>query len=103
MNDLYISLTRQENSAYEVLQEDNMVVLSGKEGSGKTSLAFHLMKEVEKHLSKSDKPAKSVEIKDIADLKVILDEQGQFIIFIDDPFGKSNLDKKPFPKMDEIF
>ncbi|CAG2210142.1 unnamed protein product [Mytilus edulis] len=48
-----------------------MVVLSGKEGSGKTSLAFHLMKEVEKHLSKSDKPAKSVEIKDIADLKEI--------------------------------
>ncbi|XP_071133693.1 uncharacterized protein [Mytilus edulis] len=93
MNDLYISLTRQEKSAYELLQEDNMVVLSGKEGSGKTSLAFHLMKEVEEHLSKSEKPAKSVEIKDIADLKVMLNEKGQLIIFIDDPFGKSNLDK----------
>lgn len=100
---MYIPLERAEKAAFEVLQETHILFLSGKEGSGKTTMAVNLMKKLRQKLLNREEDFYSVEVNDNADLKVALNENRKMIIFIDDPFGKSNFRNNDFEDWEKYF
>ena len=83
----YVPRPKEEDCSRECLQSAGSLVLTGITGSGKTSMALQLLKSMKTKYPENI-PIIPLDIRDMLD---ILKSDSKYTVFVDDPFGKRNV------------
>lgn len=88
--------TQDSNGILDILKDNQMIVIRGSPGSGKTVTAYHTAFQLEKfnyNIVPAFKPNEIIKF---------TSDNGRAIFIFDDPFGKFSLDTKTFEKWEKV-